>query len=64
MGLFSRTPEQVAAAKKYAAAMDELERVSKRDRKQPDDDAWNKANDAAVAAMEDPDLTRRDRWFG
>jgi len=64
MGLFSsKTPEQKAArdaaVKKYDKAMDELERVSKRDRKQPDDDAWNAANDAVWAAREDVPWWRR-----
>lgn len=55
MGFFSsRTPEQKEAnreaVRKLAKAQDELERVSKRDRRHPDDAAWNEANDAVWAA--------------
>ena len=64
MGLFgNRKPEEKAArdaaVRKYDAAQDELERVSKRDRKNPDDDAWNKANDAVWETRNDVPWWRR-----
>jgi hypothetical protein len=59
MGIFRKTPAQEAAVKAYNGAMDELERVSRADRKNPDDAAWNKANDAVWAAREDVPWWRR-----
>ena len=59
MGFFSGSDEDRAAVKRYDDAMDELERVSKRDRAAPDDDAWNAANDAAWAARADVPWWRR-----
>jgi hypothetical protein len=59
MGLFRKTPDEKAAVKTYWAAHEELERVSKADRKKRDDDAWNKANDAVWAARENVPWWRR-----
>ena len=59
MGLFRKTPEEKAAVDALWAAQEKLELVSKDQRKNPDDDAWNEANDAVWAARDNVPWWRR-----